>query len=111
VAASSAIGTTRLTGAKELRVKESDRISVMETGLKAIGVDAQETEDGMIIKQSKITGGTVESHSDHRISMSFAMASLLSSEKITINDCANVDTSFPGFVMLANQAGLNIEVN
>jgi len=111
VAASTATGTTRLTGAKELRVKESDRISVMETGLKAIGVDAQATEDGMIINQSKITGGTVESHSDHRISMSFAMASLLSSEDIIINDCANVDTSFPGFVTLANQAGLNIEVN
>lgn len=110
VAASTATGTTRLTGAKELRVKESDRISVMETGLKAIGVDAQATEDGMIINQSKITGGTVESHSDHRISMSFAMASLISSEQIVINDCSNVDTSFPGFVELANTAGLNIKV-
>ncbi len=111
VAASTATGTTRLTGAKELRVKESDRISVMETGLKAIGVDATATEDGMVINQSKITGGIVESHSDHRISMSFAMASLVSSGDIVINDCANVDTSFPGFVELANRAGLNITVN
>lgn len=111
VAASTATGITRLTGAKELRVKESDRISVMETGLKAIGVDATATEDGMVINQSKITGGIVESHSDHRISMSFAMASLVSSEAIIINDCANVDTSFPGFVDLANHAGLNIKVN
>lgn len=111
VAASAATGTTRLTGAKELRVKESDRIAVMEAGLKSIGVDAEATEDGMIIKQSDITGGTVESHSDHRISMSFAMASLLSSDDIIINDCANVDTSFPGFVELANNAGLHITVN
>lgn len=111
VVASAAAGTTRLAGAKELRVKESDRISVMETGLKAIGVDAQATEDGMIVKHSKITGGAVESHSDHRISMSFAMASLLSSEDIIINDCSNVDTSFPGFVGLANNAGLNIKVH
>jgi len=111
VAASTATGTTRLTGAEELRVKESDRISVMEIGLKAIGVNATATEDGMLIKQSQITGGTVESHSDHRISMSFAMASLVSNADIIINDCANVDTSFPGFVDLANGAGLDISIS
>ncbi len=111
VAASTALGTTRLTGAKELRVKESDRIAVMEKGLKTIGVDATATEDGMVIHCSKVTGGTVESHSDHRISMSFAMASLVSSEDIIINDCANVDTSFPGFVNLANDVGLSIKVH
>lgn len=110
VAASTAKGTTRLTGAKELRVKESDRIAVMETGLKAIGVDATATEDGMVINQSTITGGTVASHSDHRISMSFTMASLIAQNDIIINDCANVDTSFPGFVDLANKAGLNMSV-
>ncbi len=111
VAASAATGITRLTGAKELRVKESDRISVMETGLKAIGIDATATEDGMIVRQSSIHGGIVSSHSDHRISMSFAIASLLSSDEIIIKDCANVDTSFPGFVNLANKLGLKIEVN
>ncbi len=111
VAASAATGTTRLTGAKELRVKESDRIAVMETGLKAIGVDATATADGMVIRQSRILGGTVNSHSDHRISMSFAIASVLSQDTIVIKDCANVDTSFPGFVALASQLGLSIEVN
>jgi len=111
IAASTATGTTRLTGAEELRVKESDRISVMERGLKEIGVDATATEDGMVIKCSQISGGTVESHSDHRISMSFAMASLVSNADIIINDCANVDTSFPGFVELANGAGLEMSIS
>jgi len=109
VAASKAKGTTRLRGAEELRVKESDRIQVMADGLNAIGVDAQATKDGIIIKQSKITGGEVTSHGDHRISMSFAMAGLISSGKIVINDCNNVGTSFPNFIELVSSCGLDIQ--
>lgn len=109
IAAACADGETVLTGAEELRVKESDRIAVMAQGLRALGVDARETPDGMIIRGGPIQGGTIDSHGDHRIAMSFSMAALRASGPITVLDCKNVDTSFPGFVSLARQAGLNIE--
>jgi len=108
VAAACAEGETVLTGARELRVKESDRIQVMADGLQILGIDAQPTEDGMVIQPGQLGTGSVESHGDHRIAMSFAMAALRASGEITINDCANVDTSFPGFVTLAANAGLKI---
>lgn len=111
VAAACAKGQTVLTGARELRVKESDRIQVMADGLQILGVDAQPTDDGMVINGGEIGGGTVDSHGDHRIAMSFAMAALRASGNISINDCANVATSFPNFVELAQQAGLNISVS
>lgn len=108
VAAACAEGETVLTGAEELRVKESDRIQVMADGLEALGVDARATADGIIIQGGPIGSGTVESHGDHRIAMSFAMAALRASGPITIRNCANVNTSFPGFVELAAGAGLKI---
>ena len=110
VAAACAQGRTVLTGAEELRVKESDRIQVMADGLVALGVDAQSTPDGMIINGGSIGGGRVDSRGDHRIAMSFAMAALKASGPIEIDDCANVATSFPNFVELANKAGLNVSV-
>ena len=109
VAAACAEGTTILTGAEELRVKESDRIQVMADGLQAIGVDAQPTSDGMIVNSSQITGGVVETHDDHRIAMSFTIAALRASDDITINNCAHVATSFPGFVELSQRLGISIE--
>ena len=110
VAAACAEGETVLTGARELRVKESDRIQVMADGLQILGVDARPTEDGMIIQGGPIGSGSVESHGDHRIAMSFAMAALRAAGPVEIRDCANVDTSFPGFATLAGQAGLEITV-
>ncbi len=110
VAAACAEGETVLTGARELRVKESDRIQVMADGLQILGVDARPTDDGMVIQAGPIGSGAVQSHGDHRIAMSFAMAALRASGPIEIHDCANVDTSFPGFAQLARQAGLEIEV-
>jgi 3-phosphoshikimate 1-carboxyvinyltransferase len=109
VAAASARGRTVLRGAEELRVKESDRIQVMANGLAAIGARAEATPDGMIIDGAAYTGGGVESCGDHRIAMAFAMAALRAGAPITIRDCANVATSFPGFVGLARRAGLPIE--
>ena len=110
VAAACAQGKTVLTGAKELRVKESDRIQVMADGLQTLGVNAQPTEDGMIIQGGEIGAGTVHSHDDHRIAMAFAMASLRASGDIHIEDCDNVNTSFPGFAELASSCGLSIQV-
>jgi 3-phosphoshikimate 1-carboxyvinyltransferase len=109
VAAACAEGQTRLTGAKELRVKESDRIQVMADGLQALGVDATPTEDGMVINQSPISGGEVDSHGDHRIAMAFSIAGLRATDTITILDCQNVNTSFPEFKALVSELGLNLQ--
>lgn len=110
VAAACAEGETVLTGAGELRVKESDRIQVMADGLQALGVDARPTPDGMIIQGGSLQGGEVDSHGDHRIAMAFAMAALRADGDIHIRDCANVNTSFPDFDKLATTAGLGVEV-
>jgi 3-phosphoshikimate 1-carboxyvinyltransferase len=111
IAASCAEGTTVLTGAEELRVKESDRIQVMADGLKILGVSAQPTADGIVIEGGVIGGGEVESHDDHRIAMSFTIAALRATAPIVVNNCANVMTSFPTFVGLAQQAGIALTVN
>ena len=109
VAAACAEGTTILTGAEELRVKESDRIQAMADGLQILGIDAQSTDDGIIITGGVIGSGEIESHDDHRIAMSFAIAGLQAGGTIQINNCANVATSFPDFIGLATKAGLDIE--
>ena len=108
VAAACADGETVLTGAEELRVKESDRIQVMADGLQALGVDARPTPDGMIVRGGPIRGGRVDSHGDHRIAMAFTMAALRADGEIVIDDCANVNTSFPRFVELASGVGSRV---
>lgn len=108
VAAANAQGVTVLRGAEELRVKESDRIAVMAEGLRTIGVAAAPTADGMRVTGGEYAGGTVASHGDHRIAMAFAIAALRARASITVSDCANVATSFPGFVELGAGAGLHI---
>ncbi len=112
VAAACAEGTTVLTGAEELRVKESDRIQAMVDGLQILGVDAVGTEDGAIIKgfgsEGSFKGGEVDSVDDHRIAMSFTIASLRANAAILVKDCANVSTSFPGFVELASGCGIKV---
>jgi len=108
VAAANANGTTVVTGAEELRVKESDRIQVMADGLQALGAHAEPTRDGMRVTGGPYHGGQVSSHDDHRVAMAFAMAGLRASGAVTIKDCANVATSFPDFVGLAASAGLRI---
>ena len=109
IAAACADGVTVLTGAEELRVKESDRIKAMADGLKLLGIDASATHDGMIIYGGMIGSGEVDSYGDHRIAMSFAIAGLQAGGTIVIRNCTNVKTSFPNFVDLATDAGLVIE--
>jgi len=109
IAAACAEGVTKVTGAAELRVKESDRIQVMADGLHRLRVDAQPTDDGMVIQGGKpFHGASIQSHGDHRIAMSFAVAALRASSLMTVHDADNVATSFPGFVALSAQAGLGI---
>ncbi len=108
VAAACASGRTVLTGAEELRVKESDRIQSMAEGLQTLGIAATPTPDGMIIDGGKLGAGQVQSFGDHRIAMSLAMAGLRAGGRVTINDCDNVNTSFPAFTGLAQQCGLKV---
>jgi 3-phosphoshikimate 1-carboxyvinyltransferase len=110
IAASCAKGETILNGAKELRVKESDRIQVMADGLNILGIKNEVLEDGIKIQGGafKQPTGIIESEHDHRISMSFAMASLRCDYPIEINGVDNVKTSFPNFVELANSVGMSI---
>lgn len=118
IAAACAEGQTVLTGAAELRVKESDRIQVMADGLKTMGIDCTPTDDGIIIQgkgkagdwSAVFTGGEIESHHDHRIAMSFSIAGLRTSGEIKIIGTETVATSFPTFTELAGVAGLNIQV-
>ncbi len=109
VAAACAEGETVLTGARELRVKESDRIQVMADGLDELGISARPTEDGIVIQGGELQGGRVDSHGDHRVAMAFAMAGLRASSPIVIDHCANVKTSFPDFVATAWRLGMNIK--
>jgi 3-phosphoshikimate 1-carboxyvinyltransferase len=112
IAAACAQGETWVTGAEELRVKESDRIAAMSAGLTALGVAHTALPGGMRIKGrgqgSAFTSGEIDSYGDHRIAMSFAIASLRAAGAIEIRDVANVATSFPGFVPLAQSVGLAI---
>ena len=115
IAAACADGETVITGAEELRVKESDRIQAMVDGLRILGVDAEARADGACIAgvgaEGQLGGGRIDSLGDHRVAMSFAVAALRANSPIVIDDCANVDTSFPGFAELAAGAGLPITVD
>jgi len=110
IAASCAEGETILTGAKELRVKESDRIQVMADGLTSLGINNEVLEDGIRISggEFKKQTNSIKSHHDHRISMAFAIASVRSKFDIEIEGVDNVKTSFPNFIELANSIGMKI---
>ena len=111
IAASCAEGETLLTGAKELRVKESDRIQVMADGLKILGIKTEVLDDGIHIQGGQFSkpSAPIKSHHDHRVSMSFVVASAACNFDIKIEGVDNVKTSFPNFVELANTIGANIE--
>jgi len=108
IAAAFAEGETTVTGAEELRNKESDRIATMAKGLEKLGIDAKPTTDGMIIRGGAPIGGRVASYGDHRIAMAFAVAGIGSRRPIFIEDCASVATSFPSFPEVASEVGLRI---
>ncbi|MFS8137808.1 MAG: 3-phosphoshikimate 1-carboxyvinyltransferase [Thermomonas sp.] len=110
VAAACAQGVTTVRGAAELRIKESDRIAVMATGLRALGIRIDETPDGATIDGGKLRGraSAIESHGDHRIAMAFAVAAQLAAGDVMIGDVANVATSFPGFDALARGVGFGL---
>ena len=108
IAAACAEGATVVRGAAELRVKESDRIATMATGLRALGIAVDETADGATIHGGTLHGGEVESHGDHRIAMSFCIAAQRAAGEVVVHDVANVATSFPGFDTLARSVGFGL---
>ncbi|MCB1561872.1 MAG: 3-phosphoshikimate 1-carboxyvinyltransferase [Xanthomonadales bacterium] len=110
VAAATAEGVTRVRGAAELRVKESDRIALMAEGLRSLGIRVEETPDGADIHGGSFQGGEIDSGGDHRIAMSFVVAAQLAKESVQIRDCANVATSFPGFAATARSLGLKLSI-
>jgi 3-phosphoshikimate 1-carboxyvinyltransferase len=108
-AAASAEGSTIMRGIEELRVKESDRISAMVTGLKACGVNVIEHDDGMTVSHSSVKGSAIiKTHLDHRIAMSFLILGMISEKPITADDGSVIETSFPGFTDLMNTLGAKI---
>ena len=107
-AAACAQGRTSVSGAAELRVKESDRIAAMAAGLRALGIRVDERDDGATVHGGTLRGGRVDSLGDHRIAMAFAVAAQCADGPVTIADVANVATSFPGFDALAVAAGFGL---
>ncbi len=102
-------GETIVTGAQELRVKESDRIALMCSELSKVGVEIEETPDGAIVRGGQITGGVVECGGDHRIAMTFAVLGLVAQSPIIIRDAHWMETSYPGFVDDLNGLGAQLE--
>jgi len=111
VAAAAAQGETFVQGVGELRVKESDRLGAMARALPALGVEVEEGVDSLrIAGGAALRGARIDSHGDHRIAMATAVAAQLAEGDTRIEDCANVDTSFPGFIELATGAGFGLRV-
>lgn len=109
-AAAQAEGRTVVSGAAELRVKESDRIAVMAAGLRALGARIEERPDGAVIDGGPLSGGRAHSHGDHRIAMALAVAAQRAAAAVRIDDVANVGTSFPGFDELARGVGFGLRL-
>ena len=109
IAAACATGQTKLQGARELRVKESDRIAVMVDGLHQLGIEAVALEDGALINGGRLHGGVVDSQHDHRIAMAFSVAGAIAEEPVVIKDCHNIKTSFPNFIQVAQQANMKVK--
>ena len=109
LAGSQANGKTSIRNAKELRVKESDRISSMIKMMQSFTISVDEFDDGMDIFGGRIKGATINSFGDHRIAMTAVIASLISNGDIVVEDCQNIDTSFPAFIKISNNIGMDIK--
>jgi 3-phosphoshikimate 1-carboxyvinyltransferase len=102
-------GPSRFLGAGELRVKESDRLAGVAAGLRALGGDAEDRGDDLVVGGGGLAGGTASSEGDHRLAMAFAVAGLAASEPVTIDGAEAADVSFPGFWPLLRSLGATVE--
>ncbi|MDH3547322.1 MAG: 3-phosphoshikimate 1-carboxyvinyltransferase, partial [Gammaproteobacteria bacterium] len=110
VAAGAARGHTVFSGIGELRVKESDRIAAMAIGLRTLGIDVDESADGAVVHGGSFSGGSVDSHGDHRVAMALAVAGTIAAKPVTVRNVAAVDTSFLGFPDCMAALGAQIAV-
>ena len=94
---------------KSFVLKKAIELAAMVEGLQELGIDAQALADGAIIKGGALHGGMVDSRGDHRIAMSFVIAGTIAKKPVIIKNCANVATSFPGFIEVAKKLNLPIE--
>ena len=108
VAAACARGETQLTGAEELRHKESNRLVTMATNLRRLGISVELFKDGLTISGGDFKSGEIDAEGDHRVAMAFAVASLRAKGVITIDNAAEIDTSFPNFFDVAETLGLRL---
>ena len=108
IAAANAVGSTRFSGIAELRVKESDRISAMATGLRQMGIRIDESDDGAAVHYGETSGAIIDSHGDHRVAMSFAVAATIADSAVRVCNIDAVDTSFPGFSDVMESLGVSI---
>ena len=109
IAAACARGRTVVCGAQELRHKESDRLSVMAKGLRALGISVEESADGLTVQGGALSAGRIDSHGDHRVAMAFAVAGLAANGPVEILRTEQVSTSFPGFLSVTARGGLAVE--
>ena len=113
IAASFAEGDTSITGAGELRFKESDRLMAIEEGLNKLGVSYKSSDDSIVIMGNRDLNISkevnIDSFGDHRIAMSFLIAGLKCSQPIIVKDCKNIFTSFPNFIELISSIGYKLE--
>lgn len=107
--AAAAEGRTRIRGASELRVKESDRLAVMCSELSRLGVSVEELDDGAIVTGGPVAGGVVDCHGDHRIAMSLAVLGLVAEQPVEIENAQWIRTSYPGFVDDMRALGAEME--
>jgi 3-phosphoshikimate 1-carboxyvinyltransferase len=111
VVASAATGTSRLRGAGELRVKESDRLTALAAGLAALGITCEEHRDGLAVEGGVPRGGRIEARLDHRIAMAFAALGCRAREPVRIDDVTSIATSFPGYLELLASLGAGVELS
>src|SRR5690606_1201355 len=109
VAGCFAIGETKLLNVMQARLKETDRIAVMCQELKKMGANIEELEDGLIIKNSKLTGCNVNGHGDHRVVMSLAIAGFLAEGNTDIDTAESINVTFPEFISLIKSIGGNLD--
>lgn len=109
IAAALARGKTVISGAAELRLKESDRIETMIKGLNQLGIAASARSDGAIIEGGRLRGGQIDTQNDHRIALGFSIAALCCEQRVIIAPAECIATSFPGFTTLANTIGIVID--
>ena len=112
VAAALAEGITIVKDAKELRTKESDRLQAMADSLNAFGIKNELSKDGIVIhgigSEGTLKSAEIDSYGDHRIAMASAIGSLRSDDAVKILDCVNVNTSFPNFIDVCREVGIDI---